>query len=169
MTKEDQEFYTVRRYALQQQEDGGLTPSMEDYLEMACRLSQGKGFVRVGDLAASLNVQPPSATKMLQKMAELGYANYEKYGVVNLTKTGASLGADLLWRHEAVARFLQILGVTEGLLEETEKIEHSLSCGTVERMIFLVEFLKDNQEWEAAYAKFAREKSVQPAVINIPG
>ncbi|MEW6662021.1 MAG: iron dependent repressor, metal binding and dimerization domain protein [Bacillota bacterium] len=158
MTKEDQGFYTVRGYAMQQQEDNGLTPSMEDYLEMVYRLSQGKGFARVGDLAASLNVQPPSATKMLQKLADLGYVNYEKYGVINLTGMGESLGARLLRRHEAVARFLQMLGVTEGLLEETEKVEHNLSGVTVERLILLAEFLEDNKEWGIAFANFAKSK-----------
>jgi Mn-dependent DtxR family transcriptional regulator len=160
MTKDDHEFYTVRGYALQQQEDNVLTASMEDYLEMIFRLAQGKGFARSGDLAAALNVQPPSATKMLQKLADLGYVNYEKYGFVNLTATGEILGASLLKRHEAVASFLKMLGVTDGLLEETEKIEHNLSSSTVERLILLAEFLEDNKEWEVAFADFTKTKRI---------
>ena len=63
------EFFTFREYMRKDQEL--LTPSAEDYMEMIYRLSQKNGFTRVNDLASALNVQPPSVTKMIQKLAEL--------------------------------------------------------------------------------------------------
>ncbi|MGI6647658.1 MAG: metal-dependent transcriptional regulator [Bacillota bacterium] len=137
----EDKFYTVRGYALLSQENP-LTPSLEDYLEMICRLTQSKSFVRLSDLARALNVQPPSANKMVQKLAELGYIDYEKYGLIKPTKSGQELGRYFIERHEIIERFFQLIGVTENLLEQTEKIEHSLNEQTLKKIKCLVEYLQ---------------------------
>lgn len=139
---DQEEFYTVRGYELRQ-EHKTLSSSMEDYLEMIYRLSMDKGYTRINDLANALNVQPPSASKMVQKLADNNYMNYKKYGVIELTESGRQIGEYLLKRHEIIAQLLKIIGVNEGILEETEKIEHNLSTETVVRISTLVEFLKN--------------------------
>ncbi len=153
----DQEkgFYTVRGYArLRQDDKSSVTPSMEDYLEMAYRLSRDRGYTRIGDLASALHVQPPSASKMVQKLSEVSFLNYEKYGAIELTGQGRELGEYLVKRHEAIERFLKIIGITRDILEETEKIEHSLSQETVEQIMLLVQFMEENQQWMEAYAAY---------------
>ena len=60
------DFYTFREYM--KNVDKLLTASMEDYLEMIYRLSYDNGFTRIHELSSALNVQPPSATKMVQKL-----------------------------------------------------------------------------------------------------
>ena len=112
MADHEKEFYTVRGYALLSQDDNVLTPSMEDYLEMAYRLGKNKGYARIGDLAEALNVQPPSASKMVQKLAEMGYFKYERYGVIEFTNLGRETGEFLLRRHEIIEKFLTMLGPT---------------------------------------------------------
>ncbi len=138
-------FYTVRGYALLRQDDT-ITPSMEDYLEMAFRLSRDRGFTRIGDLAGALNVQPSSASKMVRRLSELDYLKYEKYGVIEFTPRGRELGDYLLQRHEAIEEFLLLIGVREGILEETEKIEHNIREETVTRIKTLVEFIRLDQK-----------------------
>ena len=49
MDQEDN-FYTLKGYSLL--EHIQITSSMEDYLEMICRFSQSRGYVRVHELAA---------------------------------------------------------------------------------------------------------------------
>jgi len=149
MSKKQQDFYTVRGYSLLKQEEKQLTPSMEDYLEMSYRLTLEKGYARIGDLAEALHVQPPSASKMMQKLTELGYVQYEKYGLIELTSKGNELGRYLLKRHQIVEKLLILIGVTDNLLEQTEKIEHNLSAKTLEKIETLVLFLEDNQDWSA--------------------
>lgn len=139
-----QEFHTVRGYALQNQNHYSLTPSMEDYLEMIYRLSHDKTYLRIHVLATALNVQPPSATKMVQRLAKAGCLKYEKYGVLELTPRGRDLGVQLLKRHQTLENFLSLLGVKDNLLKDTEKIEHSLSQETLECIGFFVEFAKKN-------------------------
>jgi len=112
-------FYTFRGYSLNNEKS--LSPSMEDYIEMIYRLSLKQSSVRVNDLSDSLNVQPPSSTKMLKRLSEIGYVNYEKYGYVNLTEKGVEIGKYLLNRHETISNFLRLIGVENNLLEQTEK------------------------------------------------
>lgn len=154
MGEKPREFRTVRGYQIKQQETNPITASMEDYVEMVYRLADTKGYTRIGDLAAALNVQPPSASKMVQKLAEMGYVHFEKYGVIELSQSGYSLGAYLLKRHETLERFFKLLGVNEGLLEETEKIEHYITPETAKKIMLLVKFMENNAEWLEAFRSF---------------
>lgn len=136
----EHEFFTFREYM--KKEDGPLTASMEDYLEMIYRLSKKTGFTRIQDLAGALNVQPPSATKMVQKLAEKDLINYKKYGTIVLSKEGRKTGKALLERHRLIEDFLKLLGLTQGILEETEKIEHTISPQTMACLADFVGFLR---------------------------
>lgn len=138
------EFYTDRGYTLLKLENNKLTPSMEDYLEMILRLSQKQGYTRIGDLAGALNVQPPSVTRMINKLAELDYLSYEKYGTIQLTEQGQKISEYLLNRHRIIEKFLLLMGVTEKILEETEKMEHSISKETLEKIKLFIEFMQEN-------------------------
>lgn len=145
MNNEAEKFYTVRGYELLEKDRKSLTPSMEDYLEMAFRLSKGKNYTRKGDLAAALNVQPPSVTNMIKKLAELDLVNYEKYSIVILTDKGLKLGNYLLHRHETIEKFLKLIG-SEDILEETEKLEHNLGPKTVQGLNLLINLIENNDE-----------------------
>ncbi|HBK52892.1 transcriptional regulator MntR [Syntrophomonas wolfei] len=158
MGEQGREFRTVRGYQIKQQATKTITASMEDYLEMIYRLAGKKGYTRMGDLASALNVQPPSASKMVQKLADMGYLQFEKYGVIELSKKGQEHGQYLLKRHETLERFLSIIGVKEQLLEETEKIEHYISPETIGKIILLVEFMEDNPEWKQAFYDFKKHE-----------
>ena len=143
MTKND--FYTFNEYM--KKEENSLTASMEDYLEMIYRLSLHTGFTRIHELSDALNVQPPSATKMVQKLAELKLLKYEKYGILLLEEDGKRLGETLLNRHNVIESFLRILDVSESeVLEETEKIEHTISKQTTKCFQDFVQFIKDNPD-----------------------
>ncbi|MDO9534984.1 MAG: iron dependent repressor, metal binding and dimerization domain protein [Bacillota bacterium] len=157
MVRPGKEFYTVRGYALLRQDDNVLTPSMEDYLEMAYRLGKDKGYTRMGDLAEALHVQPPSASKMVQKLAEMGFFNYEKYGVIEFTDLGRETGEYLLQRHETIEKFLIMIGVKQNILEDTEKMEHNISDETYQMIILFLEFMQQNVQWQEMYKKFAAE------------
>lgn len=125
------EFHTVRGYQLLKQEKSALTPAMEDYLEMIFRNSGGKGYSRIIEIAGLLNVKASSATKMVQKLGELGLLQYKKYGMIILTERGREIGEYLLQRHQIIEEFLRTIGITDNLLVETELIEHNISPGTL--------------------------------------
>ncbi len=150
------DFHTFNEYM--RNDDNLLTASMEDYLEMIYRLSLYTGFTRIHELSSRLNVQPPSATKMVQKLAELKLLKYEKYGVLILEDDGRKLGAKLLERHNVIESLLKILDVSETkILEETEKIEHTISSDTAGCFNDFVEFIKANPDIVVQY-KVYRDK-----------
>jgi Mn-dependent DtxR family transcriptional regulator len=141
MAKND--FHTFNEYM--KKEDNSLTASMEDYLEMIYRLSISTGFTRISELSNALNVQPPSATKMVQKLSELKLLKYEKYGVILLEEDGKKLGEILINRHNTIESFLRILDIPEDeILDETEKIEHTISKQTTICFHNFIEFMKNN-------------------------
>jgi Mn-dependent DtxR family transcriptional regulator len=157
----EREFRTVRGYQLQKQGSGRLTPSMEDYLEMIYRNCQQAPFVRVNVLADQLNVQAPSVSRTVRRLAEQGYVSYRKYGVIELTDKGEQLGSYLLARHEIIEMFLQNLGVTTSLLVDTELIEHYLSPDTVLAMETWNAFLSANDDVLQRLAEFKRTSDAQ--------
>jgi len=152
----NREFHTFREYM--KKDEDLLTASMEDYLEMIYRLSRETGYTRINDLSGALNVQPPSATRMVQKLAEIGILDYEKYGVIVLSSKGKKLGGYLLERHQMVEDFLKMLGIKEDLLMETEKIEHTISAQTLKSLADFVDFFKHRPELLREFESFRKSK-----------
>ena len=138
-------FHTFQEYM--KKGDNSLTASMEDYIEMLYRLSAKSGFTRINELSQALNVQPPSATKMVQRLSGKGYLKYEKYGVLILEDKGKQIGERLIQRHMIIENFMRIIGVSDSLiLQETEKIEHTLSGESTTCIENLVNFMINNPE-----------------------
>lgn len=156
---QEHEFFTFREYMRKDQEL--LSASAEDYMEMIYRLSAENGFTRVNDLAAALNVQPPSVTKMIQKLADLHLLKYEKYGVVMLEPKGAVIGKALLERHNLIENFLNILEIKEGLLESTEKMEHTMSHEILAGIHDLIGFFNDNPEIFQDFRRYRNRRKYQ--------
>jgi Mn-dependent DtxR family transcriptional regulator len=151
------DFYTFSEYM--KKNENTLTASMQDYLEMIYRLSMDSGFTRIHELSEALNIQPPSATRMVQRLAELNFIKYEKYGVIMLQENGKKAGEALLKRHNNIEIFLKAIGVSEpSILEETEKIEHTISEQTVKAFGYFVSFMRENPEFEQAFSDFRELK-----------
>ncbi len=155
------DFHTVRGYELMNQDGKTLTSAMEDYLEMIFRNSRKEGYIRINTLSELLNVQPSSATRMVQKLAKAGFVNYEKYGIIFLTDNGKKYGAFLLKRHNVIEAFLKSIGIEENLLVETELIEHNISENTMERINQLNHFLKAHPEILKAFEVFKKNHDVE--------
>ena len=126
------EYRTISGYT--RQEANPLTHTMEDYLEMICRLSAKSSIVRVSTLAAELHVRPSSASKMAAHLAETGYILFARYGYIRLAEKGQETGRYLLYRHEVIHRFLCTVNHSADELRQTEKIEHFLDFRTVRNL-----------------------------------
>ncbi|MCX7771700.1 MAG: DtxR family transcriptional regulator [Clostridia bacterium] len=151
---EVEKFHTVRGYQLLEQNKKLLTPAMEDYLEMIYRNSLVEEYMRVNTLSELLNVQAPSATKMVQKLHELGLIHYKKYGIIFLTENGREIGKYLLERHNILEKFLRILASGDSLLIETELIEHSISPATLDNIRVFITFWESNPEIISQFEAF---------------
>lgn len=123
------------------------TPSMEDYIEQIYMLIEAKGYARVSDIAEALQVHPSSVTKMVQKLDKDEYLNYEKYRGLILTSKGKKIGKRLVYRHELLEQFLEIIGVNkENIYHDVEGIEHHLSWNSIDRIGDLVQYLEEDSD-----------------------
>lgn len=117
------------------------TYRMEDYLEVIYELKEAKGYATTIDISEYLNVSSPSVTKMVQRLDENGYLNYEKYRGLMLTEKGMSIAKSMHERHNLLIEFLKIIGVTENIANrDAEGIEHHLHRETLKK---LEEFVKN--------------------------
>jgi Mn-dependent DtxR family transcriptional regulator len=148
-----EEFFTFREYMNKDQNK--LSACEEDYVEMIYRLCEkDNGFTRVIDIANALNVKPPSVTKMIKKLDTKGYLKYRKYGIVEPHEKGIRVGKELLLRHNTVEAFLNLLFIKEDILEETEKIEHTINADTLIAIRKLVQFFEAYPECKKKYLEF---------------
>ena len=128
--------------------------SAEDYLERIHALIEEKGYARVVDIASSLGVKQASVTSMVQKLAELGFLNYEKYRGLILTDKGRAVACRIKDRHQTLARFFSLFGLDEETQRhDIEGIEHHLSAATVEILSSLAQFFEDQPEMLKAFLK----------------
>ncbi|MBX6351839.1 MAG: transcriptional regulator MntR [Thermoflavifilum sp.] len=135
---------------------------MEDYLEKIYELMNEKGYARVSDIASSLDVQPSSVTKMLQKLDDNQYVTYEKYRGIVLTARGRRLGELMKKRHAMLADFLRMLGVTEETIQrDVEGIEHHVSPSTLEALQSLVLFFGENPDCLAQFQSYQQQRREQ--------
>ncbi|KPU43866.1 transcriptional regulator MntR [Oxobacter pfennigii] len=153
----DSEFRTFRGYQLKNQREGKLTAALEDYLEMVYRLCLEDNYARVGKLSELLHVKPSSTSKMIFRLVDLGYLEYDRNDSILLTDKGKKMGAYLLDRHDTLERFLTMIGNTSPL-EEAELVEHSLSTSTVLEIKGLMEFFMENPGIEKQYKAFKEQR-----------
>lgn len=134
------------------------TPSMEDYIEQIYMLIESKGYARVSDIAEALDVHPSSVTKMVQKLDKDEYLNYEKYRGLILTTQGKKIGKRLVYRHELLEQFLELIGVEkENIYQDVEGIEHHLSWNSIDRIGDLVQYLEKTPQAIEALKQLHKE------------
>lgn len=122
------------------------TPTMEDYIEQIYLLIDMKGYARVSDIAEELNIHPSSVSKMVQKLDQENYVIYERYRGIILSEKGEKIGERLVFRHDLLEQFLEIIGVDEDqIYEDVEGIEHHLSWNSIDQIHNLVRYFKEDK------------------------
>lgn len=117
----------------------------EDYLEVIYELVELKGYAATLDISRHMGVSAPSATRMLQRLDEGGYLEYEKYRGISLTRKGAAVAESVRQRHGILLEFLGMIGVGGAAAgRDAEGIEHHLAPETVRQLRKFVAFLRAN-------------------------
>ena len=127
----------------------------EDYLEIISELVDLKGYATTLDISRYMNVSPPSVTKMLQKLDESGYLEYEKYHGINLTEKGKQTANMIRQKHGLLLDFFEILGVGIDIAnQDIEGIEHHLNPKTIRQLRKFITFLKSNPKIIDEFCQF---------------
>jgi len=117
--------------------------AVEDYLERILELMTKKGYARVVDIAASLNISQPSVTNMLRRLDSEGLIHYEKYRGLILTDEGTAVARRIVERHQLLTDFLTLLGIpAEVRDQDIEGMEHHISPATLVAIDVLTRELK---------------------------
>ena len=131
------------------------TTSEEDYLEVIAELVELKGYATTLDISRFMNVSPPSVTKMLQKLDEKKYLEYEKYHGINLTDIGKQVADTIRKKHSTLLEFFEILNVGQGIAnQDTEGLEHHLNDRTIRQLRKFITFLKSNPKIIKQFREF---------------
>ena len=125
---------------------------MEDYLEVIAELVEMKGYATTLDISRYMEVSAPSVTKMLQRLDDNGYLEYEKYHGINLTDAGFQIAQTIRQKHNTLVEFFEILGINPDTAnQDAEGIEHHLNPKTITQLRKFIVFLKSNPKMISSF------------------
>ena len=138
--------------------------STEDYLERIHELIEQKGYARAVDIAEALDISQPSVTAMVQKLAQAGYLNYERYRGLTLTEKGRAVAGAIRERHQTLERFFTLLNLPpETQEQDIEGIEHCLSPSTMSALARLADYFEANPPILKEFTKFLKRPQPAPS------
>ncbi len=103
---------------------------MEDYLKAIYQLErEGDPPVATSTIAETLDVTPPTATSMIEKLEDRGLVEREKYKGVTLSPDGETVALEVIRHHRLLETFLtdQLGYDWSEVHEEAETLEHHIS------------------------------------------
>ncbi|MFP4174326.1 MAG: metal-dependent transcriptional regulator [Halobacteriales archaeon] len=103
-----------------------LSPVMEDYLKAIYQLGDD---VRTSELAEHLDVSQPTVTNTLDKLADRGLVEREKYGGTSLTEEGRTVAVEVVRHHRLIEAYLaEALDYDwSEVHDEADRLEHHIS------------------------------------------
>src|SRR2546427_13181884 len=105
--------------------------TVEDYLERILELINSKGYARVVDIAAALEISQASVTNMVQRLDAGGLLKNEKYRGLVLTDAGEKHHRRIAHRHKLLTDFLKLLGLSDRVIyNHVDGMEHPISSPT---------------------------------------
>ncbi|MFB6223135.1 MAG: metal-dependent transcriptional regulator [Haloarcula sp.] len=107
-----------------------LSAKMEDYLKAIYRLERdGDPPIATSTIAETLDVTSPTVTSMVEKLADRGLVEREKYKGVTTTPEGETIALEIIRHHRLLETFLtEQLGYDWAEVhEEAEVLEHHIS------------------------------------------
>ena len=117
--------------------------TVEDYLERILELINSKGYARVVDIAAALQISQASVTNMVQRLDAERLLKYEKYRGLVLTEAGEKLARAIAHRHKLLTDFLKLLGLSDRVIyHDVEGMEHHVSLPTLRAIEALTDQLR---------------------------
>lgn len=143
-----------------------LSESMEDYLEAIFNLIKENGSARVTDIANSLGIAASSVNQGLKRLNKQGLIEQQKYGPIELTKSGVQAAEKINCKHQILYLFLhKTLGVDPEIADQDAcSIEHALSQESFEKM---TDYLIKNNYLDKKSCAFKFRQNKEEAKMNV--
>lgn len=117
---------------------GRITNTKEDYIRAMYKIGGfTKTTIRVGDLAAHLELAKSTVSERLKELVQIKFVTIDKKsGRYILTTKGLLAAKELTYKHRIIEAFLhEVLDVHEAdLHSEAEVLEHACSDEVIRRM-----------------------------------
>jgi DtxR family transcriptional regulator, Mn-dependent transcriptional regulator len=106
-----------------------ITHAMEDYLKIIFKLEEEGSSVTTQSIAERLQVQSPSVTNMIKRLADLNLVEHRPYRGVVLTFSGRKAALEVIRHHRLLELYLaDALGYSwDEVHDEADRLEHSIS------------------------------------------
>ena len=110
---------------------------------MIYEITQDEPVARVKDIAKVLDVSLPSVTNAMKRLRDLGFVNYEKYGLIVLSEKGMKRATSLERVHEVLEKFfVELVGVPLDVSDHLScRMEHFFDEDSEERTEKLIDLL----------------------------
>ena len=111
------------------------SPIEEKYLCEIYYAVERNGYARISELAKFLNVSASSVSRMAKRLNQSKLIEFERYGIITLTKKGLLEGKKLATRREILVQLYRIIGIEEKYVEkEVKNIENHISDHVIEKI-----------------------------------
>lgn len=137
-----------------------MTAKLEDYLEVIADLQREQRVARAKDIADRLEVTRGTVTSALKSLSEKGLINYQPYSHITLTPQGERLAAEIIFRHQTLARYFREILLLPGPMAEENacRAEHVLDPEVINRMVQFMDFVdkcpRTGESWAHAFDGF---------------
>ena len=147
-------------------EEGKLTESMENYLEVILELENANKVARAKDIAEKLNIQRGSVTGALKILKDKGLINYKPYSFITLSDTGKKVAKEIAYRHKVLEDFLsKVLRIDPVTASDTAcRMEHAIDSNTLERLVCFIDYLylcpRAGRDWLESFIHYCESGDI---------
>lgn len=145
-----------------------LSSSLEDYLNMICKMAAQETGVRPLEIAKELQVPLSRVVQAIQRLHYQKYLIYSPYKPLEMTEKGIEMDKYLRARNELIKEFLEFLDIEENFDSEFEAMKQYLSVSTLEVMEKFVLFTRQYPEVSQRYKMFAKKVPKGMILPKIP-
>lgn len=147
-----------------------LTRKMEDYLEAILNIAKNnRGYAKITQIAAALDVKPSSVTEMMKKLDENDFVFYRKYDAPFLTQKGEKIAKSVKDRHDTLLELLKLLQIPEPIADKDAcTMEHNLDPTTIIQLKKFVSFMKNCQNCPKGIPEWIRHFKIYSKTGEFP-
>ena len=147
-----------------------ITKNIEDYLQAIFNLTHKEDVKKLGtnQLADYLGLSPASVSVMIKKMKEKQLVDYERYGKIELTKSGHEIALKLIRKHRLWETFLhQHMNFSwDEVHEVAHQLEHIHSPKLIRELDNFLGNPKRDPHGDPIPDKFGNEKSTEKKLLS---
>lgn len=158
----------IHYYKAKESGENMLSSSLEDYLEIICRMKSEKGEVKTLEIAQELKVPLSRVVQAIQRLHYQKFLVYSPYKPLEITQKGQDMGTYLTARNKLIKEFLEFLEIEENLDSELVAMQQYLSVSSLETIEKFILFTRQYPEVSQRYKLFSKKVPTRVLLPELP-